>query len=314
MSESVSVRDEHPNAPTDMGRESWWWVLRRTAGQLLEDRLTDSAAALTYYSVMSIFPGILVLTAILGLLGHGATESLIETIRDIGPGNGTDMLVDALRELERSGSLAGPVAIAGLIVAWWTASGYIGAFIRAVNEIYGIEEGRPLWKTVPLQLALTAVMMVMVALCGLGVVASGSIADRLGHWIGIGSGAVTVWNIAKWPVLAVLVSLSLAVLYWLAPNARQLGFRWLTPGSVLAVLLWIAASAGFAVYVSNFGSYNKVYGSLAGAVVFLVWLWITNVAVLLGAQFDADLARGRRLEQGGAPEEDPVLPPRDAPE
>ncbi|MFE6861396.1 YhjD/YihY/BrkB family envelope integrity protein [Nocardia sp. NPDC057668] len=313
MSESVVVAEDHPATPADMRRESWLWVLRRTAGQLLKDKLTDWAATLTYYSVLSIFPGILVLSAMLSMLGPNATGSLIDTVREIGPGSGTALLVDALRELDGSSALAGPLAIAGLVTAMWTASGYIGAFIRAVNSIYGTEEGRPIWKTVPLQLGLTAIMMVLVALCGLGVVASGTIADKLGHWLGMGSAGITIWNIAKWPVLALLVSLALATLYWIAPNARQLGFRWLTPGSVLAVFLWIVASAGFAFYAANFGTYNKVYGSLAGAVVFLIWLWLTNLAVLLGAQFDADLARGRRLEQGGSPEDDPVLPPRDAP-
>ncbi|WP_067570354.1 YihY/virulence factor BrkB family protein [Nocardia acidivorans] len=314
MSDSAAAEVDSPETPADLRGRSWWWVVRRTVRRVVDGELTDSAAALTYYSVLSLFPGLLVLTALLGLLGHRATRSLIETIQGIGPGSGTALLVDAIEQLDAARSLAGAAAIIGLITALWTASGYIGAFIRAVNTIYGTEEGRPIWQTVPLRLGLTAAVMLLVGLCGIGVVASGDIAARLGDWLGVGTAGVTAWNIAKWPVLAILVSLVLALLYWLAPNARQLGFRWLTPGSILAVLLWIAASTGFAVYVADFGSYNKVYGSLAGAVIFLIWLWLTNVAVLLGAQFDADLARGRRMERGGSPEHDPVLPPREPPD
>ncbi|MFE9579903.1 YihY/virulence factor BrkB family protein [Nocardia sp. NPDC006044] len=297
--------------PSVLRWRSWWGVLRRTVTEFLDDNLMDWAAALTYYSVLSIFPGLIVLTAILGALGSSATQSLVDTIREIGPGSGTAFLVDAIDQLHGSPQLAGPFAIIGLCTALWTASGYIGAFMRAANAIYDIEEGRPIWKTVPVRVGLTATMVVLLALCAIGVVATGSIAERLGRWIGVGSAGVMVWDIAKWPVLAVLVSLAFALLYWAAPNAQQPGFRWLSPGSVLAVLLWIIASAGFAVYVANFGSYNKVYGSLGGVAVFLVWLWISNVAVLLGAEFDAELARGRRIEQGWPADEEPFLPPRD---
>ncbi|PXX57691.1 membrane protein [Nocardia tenerifensis] len=297
--------------PSVLHWRSWWGVLRRTVTEFLDDNLSDWAAALTYYSVLSIFPGLIVLTAILGALGPSATQSLIDTIQDIGPGSGTALLVDAIKQLQGSRQIAGPLALIGLGSALWTASGYIAAFMRAANAIYDTEEGRPIWKTVPVRIGLTAAMVVLLAVLALGVVATGSIAERLGRWLGVGSAGVLVWDIAKWPVLAILVSLLFALLYWAAPNAQQPGFRWLSPGSVLAVLLWIAASAGFAVYVANFGSYNKVYGSLGGVAVFLVWLWISNVAVLLGAEFDAELARGRRIEQGLPPDEEPFLPPRD---
>ncbi|MFI6165615.1 YihY/virulence factor BrkB family protein [Nocardia sp. NPDC051052] len=316
MSKQGAARRVHrlvdwSSGPSVLRWRSWWGVLRRTVLELLDDNLTDWAAALTYYSVLSIFPGLIVLTAILGALGPSATQSLIDTIQEIGPGSGTALLVDSLEQLQGSPQLAGPLAIIGLATALWTASGYIGAFMRASNAIYDTTEGRPIWKTIPVRIGLTAAMVVLLAVCAIGVVATGSIAERLGRWLGVGSAGVLVWDIAKWPVLAVLVSLLFALLYWAAPNAQQPGFRWLSPGSMLAVLLWIVASAGFAVYVANFGSYNKVYGSLGGVAVFLVWLWISNVAVLLGAEFDAELARGRRIEQGFPPDEEPFLPPRD---
>ncbi|MEU8894437.1 YihY/virulence factor BrkB family protein [Nocardia sp. NPDC048505] len=296
--------------PTKLKLRSWWGVLRRTVTEFLDDNLMDWAAALTYYSMLSIFPAIIVCTALLGLLGDSQTDTLIQTVEDIGPGSGTALLVDAIRELQGSQQIAGPLALIGLATALWTASGYIGAFMRAANAIYDVEEGRPIWKTVPMRVGLTAVMVVLLAVCAVGVVATGGIADRVGQWLGVGSAGVTTWDIAKWPVLVILISLAFALLYWVAPNAQQPGFRWLSPGSVLAVLVWAAASAGFAVYVANFGSYNKTYGSLGGVAVFLVWLWISNVAVLLGAEFDAELARGRRIEEGMPPDEEPFLPPR----
>ncbi|MFC6010499.1 YihY/virulence factor BrkB family protein [Nocardia lasii] len=316
--EKVAERESAPqdwqDGPSTLTGRSWWGVLRRTVDEFLEDGVTDWAAALTYYSVLSLFPGIIVLTAILGLLDASATDSLILTIEQLGPGPGTDLLIDAIRELQGSRALAGPLAVVGVLTALWTASGYIGAFIRAANTIYDTEEGRPVWKTLPLRVGLTAVMVVLIALCVVGVLFTGRFAEAAGGWLGVGSVGVLIWDVVKWPVLAVLVSLGIALLYWAAPNARQPGFRWLSPGSVLAVVLWILASVGFTVYAADFGSYNKVYGSLAGAVAFLVWLWLSNVAVLLGAEFDAELARARRIEHGQSPDHEPVLPPRDAPE
>ncbi|MEV0357932.1 YihY/virulence factor BrkB family protein [Nocardia sp. NPDC050697] len=301
-------------SPRVLRKGTWWGVLKRVVGEFQRDNVTDWAAALTYYSVLSVFPAIIVLTALLGSLGPTATDELIDTIRELGPGSGTDLLVNAVNELQGSQSAAGPLAIIGVATALWTASGYIGAFIRAANAIYEVEEGRPIWKTVPVRLGLTAAMVALLGIVALGVVATGSVADKVGHWLGIGSAAVTAWDILKWPVLAILMSLAIALLYWAAPNAKQPGFTWITPGSVLAVLVWIVASAGFTLYVANFGSYNKVYGSLAGAVIFLVWLWITNIAVLLGAEFNAEIARGRRIEQGLPPDEEPFLPLRDIPD
>ncbi|QIS14407.1 YihY/virulence factor BrkB family protein [Nocardia arthritidis] len=300
--------------PVQLRWRTWRGVLGRTLMAVWSDELTDWAAALTYYSVLSLFPGLLLLTSLLGLLGHGATDSLIDTVHRLGPGSGTALMVDAINELHGARSLSGPLAIAGFGTAVWTSSGYVGAFIRAANSLYEVCEGRSIWKTLPLRFGLTAAMVVLVAACAIGVVVTGDLARGVGRWLGIGSAGVWLWEVLKWPVLALLVSVVCAVLYWVAPNVRQPGFRWLTPGSVLAVLVWIAASAGFAVYVANFGSYNRVYGSLAAAVIFLVWLWLTNLAVLLGAKFDAELVRGRGIEEGRPPDHKPVLPPRDLPE
>ncbi len=305
-------RRKAPEGPGELTKRTWGEVLKRTFKQFNRDNLTDWAAALTYYGVLSLFPGIIVLTAILGLLGPNAIQTVIDNINQLVPGQGKDILVGAIKELAGSRGLAGPLAIIGLLGALWSASGYIGAFMRASNAIYGMPEGRPVWKTIPLRIALTVGIVVLLAACALGVVATGSVARRIGDAIGLGSTGVLVWEIAKWPVIALLVSLAFALLYWVGPNVRLPGFKWLTPGGLLAVLLWVLASAGFALYVANFGSYNKTYGSLAGVIVFLVWLWISNVAVLLGAELDAELARGRAIEAGREDDQaEPFLPPRD---
>ncbi|HEY0637891.1 MAG TPA: YihY/virulence factor BrkB family protein, partial [Pseudonocardiaceae bacterium] len=300
-----------PDGPSKLPKGAWWAALKRTVKEFNKDNITDWAAALTYYGVLSLFPALLVLLSVIGLIGRSATEPLIEQVRQLVPGESRDLLVNAIRDLEGSAGFAGPVAILGVLGALWAASGYVAAFVRASNAIYEMEEGRPLWKTLPLRVGLTLALVVLLGLCVVGVVATGGIAERVGSWIGLGGTAVQVWDIAKWPVLAVLVSLAVALLYWASPNVRHPGFRWITPGSAIAVLVWILASVGFGLYVANFGSYNKTYGSLAAVVVFLVWLWISNLAILFGAELDAELARGGAVAAGHPEEQEPFLPPRD---
>jgi len=300
-----------PDGPTELPKRSWWRALTRAGKEFIADDMLDWAAALTYYSVLSIFPGIIVLTALVGLLGQSATDVLIDNVRQIAPGGASDTLVNVIEQIQGSASFAGPVAIIGLLGALWAASGYVGGFIRASNAIYEVEEGRPAWKTLPLRVFLTLVMVVLLAATALGIVLTGNIAEQLGDLVGLGSTGVLVWNIAKWPVLALLLSLAIALLYWASPNVRHLGFRWLTPGSLFAIVVWVLASLGFAFYVANFASYNKTYGSLATVIVFLVWLWISNIAILVGAEFDAELTRERQIEEGHPPEEEPFLEPRD---
>jgi membrane protein len=307
---SRSGEENAPAGPTDLSRRSWWEVLKRTVREFGDDNLTDWAAALTYYGILSLFPAIIVLTSLLALLGPSATQTLIDNINTTVPGQGRDILVNAIGELQQSKG-AGLFAIVGLAGALWSASAYIGAFMRASNAIYEMPEGRPVWKTLPLRVGLTIAIVLLLAVCAIGVVATGTVAERAGQLLGIGSTGVLVWEIAKWPVIAILVSLAFALLYWASPNVKHPGFRWLSPGGLLAVIVWVLASAAFALYVGNFSSYNKTYGSLGGVIGFLVWLWISNIAILLGAEFDAELARGRRIEAGQSAEKEPFLPPRD---
>jgi membrane protein len=307
------TRDE-PDGPAKLRRRSWSGVLTRTAREFRADNLTDWAAALTYYGVLSIFPALLVLVSILGLVGESATEPLVENVGKFAPGAATDIATSAIENLEKSQGAAGILFVVGLVGALWAASGYIGAFMRAANVVWDVEEGRPVWKTIPLRLAVTLITVLLLAVSAVAVVLTGPLAERAGDLLGLGDTAVTIWDIAKWPVLIVIVSLMFSILYYAAPNVRQPGFRWLTPGGVLAVLVWIVASAAFAFYVANFGSYNKTYGSIAAVIIFLVWLWISNVAVLLGAEFNAEIERGRQIEAGHPAEKEPFLPLRGDPD
>jgi membrane protein len=301
-----------PEGPTDLSKRSWFGVLKRSAKEFREDNLTDWAAALTYYGVLAIFPALLVLVSILGLIGESATQPLIDNLGSVAPGPAKDIFTSAIENLQGSSGAAGVFFVIGLIAAVWSASGYIAAFMRASNAIYDIEEGRPLWKTLPMRVGLTILLMVLTAVSAVAVAVSGGLAREVGNLLGLGDTAVTVWSIAKWPVLILFVSFMFALLYWAAPNVKQPKFKWLSPGSILAVVGWIIASAAFAFYVANFGSYNKTYGALAGPIVFLVWLWMSNIMILLGAEFNAELERGRAIESGMRPEDrEPFVEPRD---
>ncbi|MFJ3086255.1 YihY/virulence factor BrkB family protein [Streptomyces sp. NPDC086838] len=305
------VEERAPDQPSDLSGRSWLAVLRSTAREFKDDELADRAAALTYYGVLSLFPALLVLVSLLGIAGESATQRVLDNLRKLAPGSARDVITDAVHQLQGNAGVGSVMAVVGLAVAVWSASGYIAAFIRTSNAVYDLPEGRPVWKILPLRLALTVVLMVLACVSALIVVFSGALARQAGTALGIGDTTLTVWAIAKWPVLVLLVVLMIALLYWAAPNAKGRGFRWITPGSFLALLVWLAASAGFAFYVANFASYSKTYGTLAGVVVFLVWLWITNLAILLGLEFDAEMAR-RRAIAGGLPEdEEPYVAPRD---
>jgi membrane protein len=300
-----------PDEPTKLPRQGWLKVLKGTGREFLDDELSDRAAALTYYGILALFPALLVLVSVLGLIGSSATNAVLDNLQRLAPGSVREILHTAVTQLQASRGTGGALAVVALAGSLWSASGYIAAFIRAGNAVYDIREGRPVWKTMPLRVGLTLLMMLLLTASAVIVVFTGPLARRAGDVLGLGHTAVTVWSIAKWPVLVVLVSLMIALLYWAAPNVRGRGFRWVSPGSVLAVLLWLVLSGGFSAYVANFGSYNRTYGTLAGVIVFLVWLWLSNLAILLGLEFDAELARERAVEGGMPPDEEPYVPPRD---
>ncbi|MBV9353124.1 MAG: YihY/virulence factor BrkB family protein, partial [Mycobacterium sp.] len=301
-----------PQSPTELTSPSVVYVLRTTARQFGRDQCTDLAAALTYYAVLSLFPALLVMVSLLGVFGQGkrTTDAVLQIVGDLGPPSVVDTLHAPVQQLVNSPS-ADLALVAGLLGALWSASGYVGAFGRAMNRIYGFEEGRPIWKLRPLQLVLTLLGLIMAAAVAFMLAVSGPVAKAIGDAIGAGHLALTVWNIARWPVILVFVVAAVAILYHATPNVRQPNFRWISIGAGVAILVWIAASVVFGVYAGNFGSYNKTYGTLAGVVVFLLWLWITNLALLFGAELDAELERGRELQAGLPAERDLQLPPRD---
>ncbi|HET9380785.1 MAG TPA: YihY/virulence factor BrkB family protein [Streptomyces sp.] len=306
-------RVEHaaPATLTDLPGESWKAVLRGSLKEFKNDELTDRAAALTYYGVLSLFPALLVLVSLLGIVGKNATDKVLENIGKLAPGAVRDIVTRAVEQLQGGSGTGSVMAVVGLVLAVWSASGYVAAFIRTANAVYDMPEGRPVWKVLPVRVAVTVVLMVLAVVSALIVVFTGSLARQVGTSLGIGDTALTVWSIAKWPVLVVLVTVMIAILYWATPNAKVRGFRWITPGSFLALLIWLLASAGFAFYVANFASYNKTYGTMAGVIVFLVWLWISNLAILLGLEFDAETARQRAIAGGHPPEREPYAEPRD---
>jgi len=309
---ATSEATHAPDEPTDLRKRSWLGVLKRTGKEFSADNLTDWAAALTYYGILSIFPALIALTSILGLIGSSATQPLIDNLGAVAPGPAKDIFTSAIQNLQKSQGAAGVLFVVGLAGALWSASGYVAAFMRASNSIYDIEEGRPIWKTAPVRIAVTVVLLTLVIISAVAVAVTGGLAKQVGNLIGVGDTAVTVWDVAKWPVLLLIVSLMFAFLYWAAPNVKHPKFRWVSPGGLVAVLVWVIASAAFAFYVANFGSYNKTYGALGGVVTFLVWLWISNIAVLLGAELNAELERGRAIEGGMRPEDrEPFVEPRD---
>ncbi|MGX6606105.1 YihY/virulence factor BrkB family protein [Micromonosporaceae bacterium Da 78-11] len=303
--------DAGPDSPAQLKGKGVLAAVKRTFKQFSQDNVSDWAAALTYYGVLSIFPGVLVLVSLLGMLSSNGQQTVQDAVKEISSNQQLQSLVDTVLGQVKDPGTAGLAAIIGIVAAFWSASGYIAAFMRASNAIYDVPEGRPIWKTLPIRVGVTAVVGLMLIISVAIVIFTGDLAKVVGDQIGLGSAAVTTWNIAKWPVLIILVSLMFALLYWASPNAKTGGFRWVSPGGIFAVLLWLLASVAFAIYLANFADYNKTYGTLGGVIAFLVWMWITNIAILLGAELDAELERGRAIAAGHDPTDEPFLELRD---
>jgi membrane protein len=292
-------RADYRPAGTD-GRSSLFATVKRTVTEFSEDNMTDWAAALTYYGLLSLFPALIALVSIIGLVGDPATttKTITEMVTKLGPSSAADTFAGPIKSITSHRGAAGILFVVGLATALWSASGYVGAFMRAANVIYETPEGRPFWKLRPLQILVTVVMLVLLAMVALALVLTGPIVTAVAGPLGIDSTAVSIWNIAKWPVLLIVVITMFAVLFYSAPNVKLAGFKWVTPGAVLAIVVWFVASAAFAFYVANFGSYDKTYGTLGGMVCLLVWLWLTNIALLLGMELNSERERSRELDAG----------------
>jgi len=301
-----------PDDPTDVSGRGWITTLKRTVKEFRADNLTDWAAALTYYGVLALFPALIFLTSILGLVGKSATQPLIDNLTRLAPTSAQKIVNGALENLQNGRGAAGVAFVIGLVLALWSASGYIGAFIRASNAIYEVGEGRPFYKLRPMQMGITFVMTLLLVIGALAVVISGPVLDSVASVVGLGGTAKSIFSVAKWPILALVAMLMFSVLYYAAPNVRQRGFKWITPGSVLAVVIWVIASVAFALYTKHFPN-NKTYGTFGGVIFFLTWLWISNIAVLLGQELNAELERQRELDAGLPAVQEIQLPARAAP-
>ena len=293
------VRADYAPEGTDP-RSGLWPTLKRTALEFREDNMTDWAAALTYYGLLSLFPALIALVSVLGLFGdpQETTQTITDVVSQVGPSSAADTFAGPIESITANRSAAGILFVVGLATALWSASGYIGAFMRASNIIWETPEGRGFLKLRPLQIAVTLAMILTLAVVALALVLTGPIVQAIGDSIGVGDTALTVWDIAKWPVLLIVLSLMISVLYYAAPNVKLPGFRWITVGGLVALVVWILASAAFAFYVANFGSYDKTYGTLGGIVTLLVWMWISNLALLFGAELNAERERSRELAAG----------------
>ncbi len=301
-----------PESPTELTKPSWKYIFKRSFVEFQKDECTDLAAALTYFAVLSVFPGLLAVVSLLGIFGRGeeTTETLVGFLEDYGPAELVQLLADPIRQLT-SGTGAGLAFVAGILGALWTASGFVGAFGRAMNRIYEITEGRPVWKLRPINVLVTLVMVVIVVIMLGIVVMSGGVAQAVGEAIGLGETALLVWNIAKWPLLVLLAVTLISILYYATPNVRQPRFRWLTPGAIIALVAMGLAGVAFVFYVSNFSKYNATYGIIGSVIILLLGLWLMNNALLFGAEVDAETERGRQLQGGIKAEKTIQLPPRD---
>ena len=304
-------RRRKADSPTQLRKPSWLFILRRTVSEFVADQCLDLAAALTYYAVLSIFPALIALVSILSLVGQQSlTDRLVDLVSEAVPQSAMSTLEPVIASLTNAPA-PGLGLLVGLLAALWTASNYVNAFSRAMNRVYGVTEGRPIWKLRPAMYGLTVLMLLLVAVATSILVLSGPVARAVGDLAGLGSAAITVWSIVKWPVLLAIVVVVIALLYYATPNVKQPRFRWISLGAIIAIVAAALASTGLGLYVANFAKYASTYGALAGVIIFLLWLWIMNLALLLGAEFDAELERGRQL-QAGLPAEDTLqLPPRD---
>jgi membrane protein len=301
-----------PDSLDDITKPSWLYIARKSIREFSSDQCTDLAAALTYYGVLAVFPALLAFVSLLGLVGDAeeTTTAVVDLFAGLVPPTTVDAVQEAIGNLTRSPA-SGFALVTGIVGALWSASGFVGAFGRAMNRIYAIQEGRPFWKLRPVMLAVTVLAVALAVAAALLIALSGPVAVRIGETLGIGESVLFVWDIAKWPILVAIAVALVATLYYATPNIKQPKFRWMSVGAFVALVVWAIASAAFGFYAANFSSYNETYGSIGGVIVFLLWVWISNMALLFGAELDAELERGRELQAGIEAEELIQLPPRD---
>lgn len=296
---------------------TWRGILWRSITGYLYDDCSDYAAALTFQAVTALLPSLVVIVALINLVTDGTTvvDTTVEMLRDLGLGAvvGNESLLAVVDTLLVRQDSARVLLGFGLALAIWSASGYVGVFTRASNRIYSVREGRRWWTLQLLEIGLAAVALVLLAVGGAGLVISGPLVDWAGDALGAGETARLVWSVGRWPVLVAVAIMLLSLLFWIAPNVRQPRFRWLTVGGAVALAVWALVSSGFGLYVANFGSYDRTYGSLGAIMAFLIWVYLSNIALLLGVEVNAEVQRGR-LRQAGDRDPETPLAPRLAPD
>jgi membrane protein len=298
------VHRRKPRTFGELPAGSWRRVAKRTFDQYRADGVTNLAAALTYRSVLSVFPGLIALVALLGVLGQypQTFNAVLQIVGGFAPSSTVQSVSGPVRQVITDKGGAGALLGIGLVGAVWAASGYVGTFSWAANVIWEARRGRSWYRQWPLNVGVTLVALGLVTVVLSALVLTGPIANSVGDQLGIGSTAVQIWSFGKWPTIVVVVTLMISGLYYIAPNVRPPSWRWLTPGAALAVIVWTLATAVFGLYIANFGSYNKTYGTLGAIVTFLIWVWLTNIAMLLGIELDSEIERERQLsiDQPGA--------------
>jgi membrane protein len=302
-----------PSSPMDVHRRSWKFVVKKVAREFVVDTCYDIAASLTFYALLALIPAVMAVVSLVSILGSKdeAVGVVLEVTEAVVSPEAAHMLSDAIDQLAES-SVAGVALVIGLLLTIWAGARYVAAFGRGMNRMYRVSEGRRLWTLKPLQILVTIVAMILVAAAIVLVTVSGSVARALGDALGLGEAVLIAWSILRWPVLVFVVILVVALLYYFAPNVKQPRFRWMSLGAAIALVVLVIASAGFGLYVTRFSDYDRVYGSLAGVIIFLLWVWIANMALLVGAEFDAEVERVRELQAGIPAEAQVQLPLRDA--
>lgn len=275
-------------------------ILKRTLVAFYDDQMTHHAAALTYYALMSLLPTMLLCVSLLGLLGqYPATyDAILDYLRDLVPQSTLGAVDAALRGALRSeGTAAGALAVS-VLVALYGTTGLLEAARRALNVVFDARQGRSFLRRKATDVASTVVLVGLILVTLVFVFVGGGLARDIFDALGLGSTAVSAWRAARWPAAYLVATLVFAFLYYVTPDVKQRAFHWITPGAVVGVALWLLASIGFSLYLSHFTSFNATYGSLGAALVLVVWLWLTNVALLFGAELNAEIEREKELSEG----------------
>lgn len=306
-------RSSKPDSPAEVEKRSWKFVVRRTLRAFGTDGCPDLAAGLTFYAILALVPAVMVSFSLISLLGRGEETArvVLDVVRALVPNAPAAPVRDVIAQIAEA-RLSGVVLVFGIGLALWAVARYVAALGRGMNRIYRVEEGRPAWKLKLGQLLVALVVIVCIAAVATLITVSGDVAEALGNAFGLGDMTLLVWRIARWPLLAAVVIFVLAFLYYFAPNVKLARFRWMSLGAAVALTVLLLASLAFGLYVSNFADYDRLYGAFGGIIVFALWLWIANIAILVGAEFDVELERVRELQAGIPAETQVQVPLRDA--